>query len=87
MRNAIATLTCATLAVLLTATSSAQDAGKVPDTAPLRADPELPYSPYATGTAQTRVYWGDTHLIPRLDGRRRLWRKDGSRGRLSLCTR
>ena len=34
----------------------------MPAVAPLKADPELPYSPYATGSAPTKVYWGDTHL-------------------------
>ena len=62
MRNVIATLNCAILGILLTASSSAQDAGQAPAVAPLRANPELPYSPYASGPAQTRVYWGDTHL-------------------------
>ena len=40
----------------------AQDTGLPPDEEPERSDPELPYSPYATGSAATRVYWGDTHL-------------------------
>jgi hypothetical protein len=40
----------------------AQDAGLPPDEEPERSDPELPYSPYATGSAATRVFWGDTHL-------------------------
>ncbi len=40
----------------------AQDAGTPPDEAPEKKDPELPYSPYASGSAPTRVYWGDTHL-------------------------
>jgi hypothetical protein len=39
-----------------------QDAGLPPEEPLTREDPELPYSPYASGTAQTRVYWGDTHL-------------------------
>ena len=47
---------------LLCAVSFAQDAGLPPDDEPERTDPELPYSPYATGTAATRVFWGDTHL-------------------------
>jgi hypothetical protein len=42
--------------------AQAQDSGLPPDDEPERTDPELPYSPYATGTAATRVYWGDTHL-------------------------
>jgi hypothetical protein len=33
-----------------------------PEEEPERTDPELPYSPYATGSAATRVFWGDTHL-------------------------
>ncbi len=41
---------------------AAQDAGQPPETPPAKEDPELPYSPYANGTAQTQVYWGDTHL-------------------------
>jgi hypothetical protein len=40
----------------------AQDAGLPPDEELERSDPELPYSPYASGSAATRVYWGDTHL-------------------------
>jgi len=40
----------------------AQDAGLPPDQEPEHRDPELPYSPYATGTSATRVFWGDTHL-------------------------
>ena len=62
MRIVATTLNCAILSVLLTSSASAQDAGQVPPVAPLKADPELPYSPYATGSAQTKVYWGDTHL-------------------------
>jgi hypothetical protein len=46
----------------LSATSLAQDAGLPPEEEPERTDPELPYSPYATGSAATRVFWGDTHL-------------------------
>ena len=42
--------------------AQAQDAGLPPDEEPERTDPELPYSPYASGSAATRVYWGDTHL-------------------------
>jgi hypothetical protein len=42
--------------------SLAQDAGLPPEEDPERVDPELPYSPYATGSAATRVFWGDTHL-------------------------
>jgi hypothetical protein len=42
--------------------SFAQDAGLPPEEEPERTDPELPYSPYATGSAATRVFWGDTHL-------------------------
>jgi hypothetical protein len=57
-----ARLKCATLALLLATPAIAQDAGQTPEKAPLRADPELPYSPYATGAAPTRVFWGDTHL-------------------------
>ncbi len=62
MKNVVVTLHCAILTVLLATSSSAQDAGQVPAVAPLKADPELPYSPYATGSAPTKVYWGDTHL-------------------------
>ena len=40
----------------------AQDSGTLPETAPEVRDPELPYSPYATGSSATRVFWGDTHL-------------------------
>jgi len=36
--------------------------GELPQTPLQREDPELPYSPYASGTAATRVFWGDTHL-------------------------
>jgi hypothetical protein len=46
----------------LSAASLAQDAGLPPEAEPERTDPELPYSPYATGSAATRVFWGDTHL-------------------------
>jgi hypothetical protein len=62
MRLVVATLNCAILGILLTGPSSAQDAGQAPAVGPLKANPELPYSPYASGPAQTRVYWGDTHL-------------------------
>jgi hypothetical protein len=41
---------------------AAQDVGSPPEKAPEMQDPELPYSPYATGSSATRVYWGDTHL-------------------------
>jgi len=44
------------------ATAFAQDLGTPPPTMPEAKDPELPYSPYATGSAPTRVFWGDTHL-------------------------
>ena len=47
---------------LLSSISLAQDAGLPPSKEPTRTDPELPYSPYATGSAATRVFWGDTHL-------------------------
>jgi hypothetical protein len=46
----------------LSTISLAQDAGLPPEEEPERTDPELPYSPYATGSAATRVFWGDTHL-------------------------
>jgi hypothetical protein len=46
----------------LSSISLAQDAGLPPAKEPNRSDPELPYSPYATGSAATRVFWGDTHL-------------------------
>ncbi len=62
MKIVVISLHCAFLTVLVAASSLAQDAGQVPTVAPLKADPELPYSPYATGSAQTKVYWGDTHL-------------------------
>jgi hypothetical protein len=42
--------------------SLAQDAGLPPEEEAERTDPELPYSPYATGSAATSVFWGDTHL-------------------------
>ena len=42
--------------------SFAQDSGLPPDEERERSDPELPYSPYASGSAATHVYWGDTHL-------------------------
>jgi hypothetical protein len=42
--------------------ASIGDAGTLPEEAPEVRDPELPYSPYATGSSATRVYWGDTHL-------------------------
>ena len=44
------------------AVSLAQDAGTHSGDEPEKSDPELPYSPYASGTAATRVFWGDTHL-------------------------
>jgi hypothetical protein len=47
---------------LFSTVSLAQDAGLPPDEERERSDPELPYSPYASGSAATRVYWGDTHL-------------------------
>jgi hypothetical protein len=46
----------------LSTISLAQDAGLPPEEEAERTDPELPYSPYATGSAATRVFWGDTHL-------------------------
>ena len=58
-------ITLAGLAITLlgfSAASIAQDAGLPPDEERERSDPELPYSPYASGSAATRVYWGDTHL-------------------------
>ena len=39
-----------------------QDVGVPPEQPPEVRDPELPYSPYATGSSATRVFWGDTHL-------------------------
>ncbi len=36
--------------------------GDLPDQPLPHEDPEMPYSPYAYGTAPTRVFWGDTHL-------------------------
>ena len=48
--------------LLLAGAGNAQDAGLPPDDEPERRDPELPYSPYATGASATRVFWGDTHL-------------------------
>jgi Protein of unknown function (DUF3604) len=50
------------LVLVLSAQASGQDAGQPPEGPLPHEDPELPYSPYATGTAQTRVFWGDTHL-------------------------
>ena len=52
----------ASLLCLFAAAALAQDAGLPPDEEPEKTDPELPYSPYATGSAATRVFWGDTHL-------------------------
>jgi hypothetical protein len=46
----------------LSTISLAQDAGLPPEEEAERTDPELPYSPYATGSAATSVFWGDTHL-------------------------
>ncbi len=56
-----AAILASTLCFLNTA-SLAQDTGLPPEDEPERTDPELPYSPYATGSAATRVFWGDTHL-------------------------
>ncbi len=56
-----AAILASTLCFLNTA-SLAQDTGLPPEEEPERTDPELPYSPYATGSAATRVFWGDTHL-------------------------
>ena len=55
-------LLSALVATLIFNPASAQDAGTLPDEQPPRSDPELPYSPYASGTAPTSVFWGDTHL-------------------------
>ncbi len=52
----------ATALCFFTPLSLARDIGLPPDDEPERTDPEMPYSPYATGSAPTRVYWGDTHL-------------------------
>jgi hypothetical protein len=58
-------LTLATLAstfIFMSSALLAQDAGLPPEEEPEKSDPELPYSPYASGSAATRVFWGDTHL-------------------------
>jgi hypothetical protein len=62
MRRLITATILASSLCFLSAASIAQDAGLPPEKEPERKDPELPYSPYATGSAATRVFWGDTHL-------------------------
>jgi len=64
MKTRIAMLAFAALAALMASPSHAQYSppGAVPDEPLPRVDPELPYSPYATGNVPTRVFWGDTHL-------------------------
>jgi hypothetical protein len=57
-------LAVAAIAAFVASPSVAQYSppGDLPDEPLKREDPELPYSPYASGTAATRVFWGDTHL-------------------------
>jgi hypothetical protein len=62
MKRLIAAAGLASAVCFLSTVSLAQDSGLPPDEEPERTDPELPYSPYATGSAATRVFWGDTHL-------------------------
>jgi hypothetical protein len=62
MKRLIAAAGLACAFCFLSTVSIAQDAGLPPEKEPERTDPELPYSPYATGSAATRVFWGDTHL-------------------------
>ena len=62
MKRLISTAGLASAFCFLSTASTAQDAGLPPEEEPERTDPELPYSPYATGSAATRVFWGDTHL-------------------------
>ena len=62
MLRTIALILIAQFLGLFAAAAVAQDIGAPPDEEPERTDPELPYSPYATGSAATRVFWGDTHL-------------------------
>jgi len=62
MKRLIAAASLASAFCFLSTISLAQDAGLPPEEEPERTDPELPYSPYATGSAATRVFWGDTHL-------------------------
>jgi len=50
------------LLLAIGAVSFAQDAGTLSDRELAHSDPELPYSPYASGAGATRVFWGDTHL-------------------------
>ncbi|TXS92930.1 DUF3604 domain-containing protein [Parahaliea maris] len=53
---------CVFAALVAAPSVYAQEAGTVSGEALKPVDPELPYSPYATGSASTRVFWGDTHL-------------------------
>ena len=62
MKRLITFAGLATALVCFGTVSFAQDAGLPPDEERERSDPELPYSPYASGSAATQVYWGDTHL-------------------------
>jgi hypothetical protein len=62
MKRLITATILASSLCFLSAASLSQDAGLPPEKEPERKDPELPYSPYATGSAATRVFWGDTHL-------------------------
>ena len=57
-------LACVVLAAIAAGPSLAQYSppGALPDEPLPHADPELPYSPYASGSTRTRVFWGDTHL-------------------------
>ncbi len=64
MKQTSRLLVCATLAVFGAGSALAQYSppGALPDQPLPKADPELPYSPYASGSTRTRVFWGDTHL-------------------------
>ena len=62
MKRIITLAGLASVLFFFTPLSLAQDTGLPPEDDPERSDPELPYSPYATGSAPTQVYWGDTHL-------------------------
>jgi hypothetical protein len=62
MNRVSATIGLASILCFFGAASVAQDTGLPPEEEPAHTDPELPYSPYASGSAATRVFWGDTHL-------------------------
>ncbi len=57
-------LVCVALAAVAAGPALAQYSppGALPDEPLPHADPELPYSPYASGSTRTRLFWGDTHL-------------------------